>query len=61
MLFRYIQPYGASNPGEVIDVRPEDVAELVASGVLVCLEPPSPKATQDRAMQPPPRGRRDNS
>lgn len=58
MLFRYIKPHGACNPGEVIDVRPADVAELVASGVLVCIEPPAPTATQDRAMQPPPRGSR---
>jgi len=58
MLFRFTQNYGPRTMGEVIDVRPEQANELVARGVLVCIEPEEPKGPQDRAMQPPPRGRR---
>ncbi len=60
MLFRFAKNYGPRHMGEVIDCTPEAAEPLVKQGVLVCVEPEpaAPTGPQDRAMQPPPRGRR---
>lgn len=58
MLYRFAKNYGARSAGEIIDVTPDAALDLVAEGVLVCIEPDEPPpGPQDRAMQPPPRGK----